>query len=99
MNHAALAETFTKNEQRAHWHDQSLWFVRAKRDKCAHALPEWEQLREAASAIKRHTMSRLDAYLEQFEKHATALGATVHWAATPARHNEIVHFSSGTGSK
>src|SRR5947208_1154592 len=32
MNHAANAAVFTKDDVRTHWHDQALWFVRAKRD-------------------------------------------------------------------
>ncbi|OYW14486.1 MAG: 4Fe-4S ferredoxin [Planctomycetales bacterium 12-60-4] len=78
------------NDGRAHWHDQSLWFVRAKRDKMAASLPEWELLREKAAGIKQYTMSRLADLLEQFELNATKLGAKVHWARTPAEHNEIV---------
>ena len=88
--HSENATTFVANHARAHWHDQSLWFVRSKRDRAAASLPEWEELRERASAIKLHTMSRLGDYLEEFERNATKLGATVHWARTPAEHNQIV---------
>ena len=34
------------------------------------AVPEWEALRERASAIKEHALSHLDEYLEQFEANA-----------------------------
>ncbi len=88
--HPENATLFVANDSRAHWHDQSLWFVRSKRDKAAAALPEWEELRVRASQIKQHTMSRLADYLEEFERNATKLGAVVHWARTPAEHNEIV---------
>ena len=88
--HADNATAFVSDDARAHWHDQSLWFVRSKRDKAAATLPEWEELRGRASAIKLHTMSRLPDYLEEFERNATKLGATVHWARTPAEHNQIV---------
>ncbi|MGH7200842.1 MAG: lactate utilization protein B [Planctomycetaceae bacterium] len=90
MTHATLAAEFTKSEDRAHWHDRALWFVRAKRDRMAHALPEWETLRETAALIKQHTIANLAEYLEEFERHATGLGAQVHWAADAAEHNEIV---------
>ncbi len=90
MDHATKATEFVANNERAHWHDQSLWFVRSKRDKMANSLPEWETLRETASQIKAHTISRLADLLEQFEANATRLGATVHWARNPAEHNEIV---------
>jgi L-lactate dehydrogenase complex protein LldF len=90
MNHATLAAEFIADEPRAHWHDQTLWFARAKRDKAAHGVPEWEQLREAASQIKANTMANLADYLEEFEANAIRLGAQVHWAANAAEHNQIV---------
>lgn len=89
-DHPENAAEFVANDSRAHWHDQSLWFVRSKRDKLAATLPEWEQLRQKASEIKLHTMSRLGDYLEEFERNAIKLGAKVYWARTPAEHNEIV---------
>jgi L-lactate dehydrogenase complex protein LldF len=90
MNHAAAAAEFVADEAHAHWHDQALWFIRAKRDKCAHSLPEWEELRERAAAIKRHVIAHLADLLEQFEANATRLGATVHWARDADEHNRIV---------
>src|SRR4029079_420985 len=90
MSHATLAAEFVADRQRATWHDQTLWFVRAKRDKAAQTLPEWELLRETAAAIKAYTMAHLADLLEQFEANATRLGATVHWARDAAEHNEIV---------
>jgi L-lactate dehydrogenase complex protein LldF len=91
MSHPTLAAEFIKDLPRAHWHDQTLWFVRSKRDKASQTLPEWELLRETASNIKAFTMSHLAELLEQFEANATRLGATVHWARDAAEHNEIVH--------
>ena len=88
-DHPTQAADFVKNKERAHWHDQSLWFVRSKRDKAAQALPEWETLRETAQQIKLHTVSHLADYLEKFENRATQLGATVHWAKTAEEHNAI----------
>lgn len=90
QDHPTLANAFTNNVDRAHWHDGALWFVRQKRDRQAASLPEWERLRELASQVKAHTLSHLPKYLEQFEKQATALGAKVYWAADAAEHNEIV---------
>lgn len=90
LDHPSQAARFVANDSRAHWHDQALWFVRAKRDRAAGAVPEWETLRETASAIKRHTLSRLDELLLQFEQQAMLRGAVVHWARDAAEHNEIV---------
>jgi L-lactate dehydrogenase complex protein LldF len=91
VDHSRAAAAFTRNNERAHWHDQSLWFVRAKRDRMAQSLPEWETLRAKASALKSHTVANLADYLEQFEREATRRGAVVHWAKDAAEHNEIVH--------
>ncbi len=33
--HPRAAAAFVRDEARAHWHDQALWFVREKRDKAA----------------------------------------------------------------
>lgn len=91
MTHSTLATTFVADRPRAEWHDKTLWFVRSKRDKAAKTLPEWELLRETASQIKAHTMSRMADYLEEFERNAIKLGAVVHWAKDAAEHNAIVH--------
>jgi L-lactate dehydrogenase complex protein LldF len=88
--HPERAARFIELPQRAAWHDQSLWFVRARRDKAVRTLPEWESLREAAAAIKAHTVSRLADYLEEFERNATRLGVQVHWARDAHEHNQIV---------
>ena len=89
-DHPAQAELFVRNQERAHWHDQALWFVRAKRDRAAASLPEWELLRNKGAAIKRHTLSHLADYLEQFAQQAEQRGAVVHWARDAKEHNEIV---------
>lgn len=90
VEHPAAAKDFVTDPDRSRWHDQALWFVRSKRDKQAASLPEWEYLRETASAIKTHTIANLPDYLEQFERNATAHGAIVHWARDAEHHNEIV---------
>ncbi|MGN6291811.1 MAG: lactate utilization protein B [Chitinophagaceae bacterium] len=89
-NHAALAKDFIQDEARTDWHDETLWWIRQKRDKAAHNLPEWEQLRQWASEIKEHTLSHLHEYLLEFEKNAMANGVQVHWAADAADHNRII---------
>ena len=90
MSHAKKAAIFNKDEARTDWHDASLWMVRKKRDFAVTEIPEWEFLREFASDIKSHTLSKLDEYLESFEKAATQNGAIVHWATDAKEHNDIV---------
>ncbi|OLY93845.1 L-lactate dehydrogenase complex protein LldF [Cnuella takakiae] len=89
-DHAALADVFNKDKARVGWHDETLWFVRQKRDKAAHGIAEWEQLRQTASDIKDHVLSRLSQYLVEFETRAKENGIIVHWAADAEEHNSIV---------
>ena len=56
--HSKAAKEFLKNQAYAKWHDATFWSVRTKRDNMAYGLEEWEQLREKASAIKRHRLYR-----------------------------------------
>ena len=89
--HPQNAQVFVANDERMHWHDQALWFVREKRDRASKSIPEWENLREFANQIKTHTMANLDKYLLEFEKNATAKGIKVHFAKDAQEHNEIVY--------
>jgi len=91
MGHAESAALFVRDGARAHWHDQAGWWVRQRRDAGAKAVPDWEDLRERAEAIKAHALSNLAGYLEEFEANATRLGAVVHWARDAEEHNRIVH--------
>jgi L-lactate dehydrogenase complex protein LldF len=91
MHHSQAAARFIADLDRAHWHDQALWYVRAKRDMAVQQVPEWEQLREQASAIKAHVQAHLADYLEQFEARAISQGVQVHWASTAEDHNRIVY--------
>ncbi|MBE7171209.1 MAG: lactate utilization protein [Williamsia sp.] len=88
--HAELSETFNRDEERVDWHDETLWWIRAKRDKAAWQLPEWETLRETASQIKDHVLGNLHDYLLQFEKNARLNGISVHWASNAEEHNKLV---------
>lgn len=90
-DHAELSEIFIKDEERVDWHDGSLWWIRQKRDKSANQIPEWETLRETASAIKDNVISNLHQYLLQFEAGALKNGVKVHWAADAEEHNAIVY--------
>ncbi len=80
LDHTANAKNFLADSTRARWHDQALWHVREKRDNAIKSVPEWEELRSHAAAIKLHTLSKLGEYLELFERNARANGIIVHWA-------------------
>lgn len=88
--HTKAATAFLKNEEKSTWHDATFWGVRVKRDTMASTLDEWEELRETASAIKKHTITHMNHYLEQFEAAAKANGVIVHWADDAAQFNATV---------
>ena len=91
VNHPDASTVFNKDEARVDWHDETLWFVRTKRDRAVKQIPEWEELREAASQIKNHVLSNLHDLLIDFETRAMVNGITVHWATDAAEHNAIIH--------
>ena len=64
-------------------------FVKGRADRIAE-LDNFEEIRDAAAAIRDRVLARLDAWLEEFERNATARGAEVHWAETAADANRIV---------
>jgi L-lactate dehydrogenase complex protein LldF len=64
--------------------------IRAKRAAVVGELPDWEQLRDAGSAIKADVLARLPELLVQFEEQVTARGGIVHWARDADEANAIV---------
>jgi L-lactate dehydrogenase complex protein LldF len=100
IDHSEASSKFIKAKDHLDFHDQRLWDLRKKRDRESEHLPEWEELRTLASAIKEHTLTHLADYLEEFERNAIANGATVHWARDAAEHNQIVHdIMAGRGAR
>lgn len=91
IEHSKASNVFNKDEDRVGWHDETLWFVRQKRDKAAFQIADWELLRETASQIKNNVLSNMHDYLVQFEENAQKNGVIVHWASDGKEHNEIVH--------
>ncbi len=89
--HSKAAEQYLQHDAVVKRHDNTFFGVRQKRDRMAQALPEWEDLREAADRIKKHTTTHLADYLEEFEKNAMANGVHVHWAEDAEEYNRIVH--------
>jgi L-lactate dehydrogenase complex protein LldF len=64
--------------------------IRTKRAKAAGELGDWEDLRQAAKAIKDHVLANLDTYLVRLEENVTKAGGHVHWARDAAEANAIV---------
>ena len=53
-------------------------------------VSDFESLREKAKQIKKHTLSHLDYYLEEFEKNFTKQGGHVHWARDANEARQII---------
>ena len=64
--------------------------IRAKRAAVVGELPDWEELRDAGSAIKTEVMARLPELLAELERNVTARGGVVHWARDADEANRIV---------
>lgn len=56
----------------------------------ARSLPNWEDLRSHARAIKDEVLLHLDTYLEAFVSKAQQRGAQIHWARDAAEANAII---------
>jgi L-lactate dehydrogenase complex protein LldF len=91
VDQAEAAARFIAAPEHEKMHDARLWDLRQKRDREMQGIAEWEELRALASAIKEHTLTHLDEYLEQFEAQARSNGIHVHWARDAAEHNRTVH--------
>ena len=89
--HSKAAEAYQQKPEVVERHDKTFFGVRQKRDNMAHALPEWEDLRSMANQIKKHTITHLADYLEQFEQNAMKNGVHVHWAKDADEYNAIVY--------
>ena len=64
--------------------------IQARRALLVEEKADWQQLRDAASRIKEHTVRYLDRYLVQFEKACVRAGGKVHWAGDADEANSII---------
>ncbi len=64
--------------------------IRARRAAAVAECDDWQELRDAAEAIKTRTMARLPELLEMLETRVTEAGGTVHWARDAAEANAAV---------
>ncbi|MEE9318948.1 MAG: LutB/LldF family L-lactate oxidation iron-sulfur protein [Granulosicoccus sp.] len=61
-----------------------------KRHEAVKLIPEWQQIRSEAKALKNHVLENLDHYLLAYEAEVQKNGGQVHWAVTPAEANDII---------
>ena len=61
-----------------------------RRQAAVDALPEFDDLRDNAKAIKDHVLGHLDLYLEAYEQKVEEAGGKVHWAETAAEARGII---------
>ena len=64
--------------------------IRTKRGQRVAEMPDWEDLRSAAEAVKFEVESRMPELLEEFERNVTARGGIVHWARDKHEANRII---------
>lgn len=64
--------------------------IRTKRQHAVDETPDWEQLRDAGSALKEDVGARMGELLLQFEQQVTNRGGHVHWARNAEEANEII---------
>ena len=93
-----VASMHFKARAHANLHDERLQsklkrleakFVAKRRD-ALHEVDDFEGTREAGKASRNRALENLDVWLEAFERSATARGATVLFAETPADINALV---------
>ena len=88
--HGVAAKAFLEDKEKSAWHDKTLWGVRVKRDRMSKGLDEWEELRNKASEIKKHTLYHINDYLSRFISNAEANGIIVHQASDAEEFNQTV---------
>jgi L-lactate dehydrogenase complex protein LldF len=96
IDQAEAAARFIASPEHEKMHDERLWDLRQKRDREMHGIAEWEELRSLASAIKEHTLTHLDEYLEQFEDTRARTAFTCIGRATPPSTIKLSTASLGT---
>jgi L-lactate dehydrogenase complex protein LldF len=88
--HARRAQAFATDEPRVDWHSSALLALRDKRDREVQSVLDWERMRDAASQMKLHVLSRLPELLRAFADNCEANGMVVHWARDAEEHNAVV---------
>ena len=85
-----LAHVGLNNSTQRHNLHHATTSIRDKRQHAVDETPDWEQLRDAGSALKEDVASRMGELLLQFEEQVTQRGGIVHWARDAKEANEII---------
>ena len=97
IDQAEAAARFIAAPEHEKMHDERLWDLRQKRDREMHGIPEWEELRSLASAIKEHTLTHLDRLSGAVRSEcAIATASTCIGRATPPSTTRSSTASSAT---
>jgi L-lactate dehydrogenase complex protein LldF len=83
------AKSALKNDQLRRNVHHATNVIRGKRALRVEEMPDWEDLRQAGSELKAHTLAHLDHYLVEFQKNCELAGGTVHWARDAGEANQI----------
>ncbi|WP_254064691.1 LutB/LldF family L-lactate oxidation iron-sulfur protein, partial [Granulicella sp. S156] len=83
------AKTALKNDQLRRNVAHATNVIRSKRALRVEEMPDWEDLRQAGSEVKAHTLAHLDHYLEEFARNCERAGGKVHWARDADEANNI----------
>jgi L-lactate dehydrogenase complex protein LldF len=83
------AKAALKNDQLRRNVHHATNVIRSKRALRVEEMPDWEELRQAGSDLKAHTLAHLDHYLLEFQKNCELAGGTVHWARDASEANKI----------
>lgn len=85
-----LAHVGLNNATQRHNLQHATTTIRQKRANTVQEVDDWQQLRNAGSALKEDVTARMPELLEQFEKAVSDRGGIVHWARDAKEANEII---------
>ncbi len=84
------AHTSLKNAQMRRNVRKAVTTIRTKTGRVIAERADWQQLRDAGSAIKTEALGSLDTLLIQLEERIQAAGGVVHWARDAAEARQII---------
>lgn len=86
----ADSDVTTRDVPRRAFIRKALRGYEVKRDETKATFTDWQQARNAASAIKFEGVNNLDRCLEDFERNFTARGGKVYWASNAQQAREYI---------